>query len=187
MPEGIDDLFDGMADDDHENRISSLAEVITRLEKILGQGDSLNRAEIFLTAPFELPEQPQFTPQAPKNQESAGLQEPVLDEKQTQNVGDMLHASLHDMESRGLETINSSLLEQETPTGQENTEAETEDGVAESEEFSGLEGTEDAAAVDQPKAEPLPSVEASSTLDRRETTEVIGPDSTSVLDSIIED
>ena len=189
LPEGVDELFDGMADDDHEVRISSLTEVLTRLEGILGRDDSLNQAQIFLSAPFELPEQNQFKPQTLAVQEEAQpeLNESPVDDKQTQNVGDVFHASINDGESRGLETINSTLLEQDIPVDAPLEKVDADDEAAASEELSGYEGTEDGAPGEAPKVEPLPSVEPNLTLERREKTEVMGPDSTSVLDSIVEE
>ena len=201
LPEGIDDLFDTMADDDHASRVAALDVVLERLDGILELENSSSRAELFLVPPFELPVEISVPviPQAQKDS-PALLKEPK-DEKQTQNIGELMADGFEDpeAEAKGLETINSASLVQGDDVEEAFTAVNAEGSAGESEPVDDgeeqIQPDEPVAEVDAevsgdddgPKLEPLPNAELSLSLDSRSRTEVSGADQTSVLDSIIED
>lgn len=198
LPEGIDDLFDTMADDDHASRVDTLEEVLTRLDGILNQDNSSTRAELFLTAPFDLPAELSVPVGGRHEPESQPLPEDHLDEKQTQNVEELVKQGFEELETetRGLETINSASLVQDEEVDEDVSVAEVaaEPEHADDEVVSDqTEGPAENVDKEEPegdhglKLEPLPDSELSLSLDPRSRTEVSGPDQTSVLDSIIDD
>lgn len=201
LPEGVDDLFDSMADDDYEARIESMAEVLTRLDTILGRDDASNRAEIFLSAPFELPKNDLMLPETVLRSEAVSVGNERTEgaqagDDQPKGVDETSNASVNEMDTRGFETINSASLEQNEldehglPEQVEELEAvQTDNEEARQADLAGNidDGAQEPAPAVESKVESLPDLEASLALDRREATEVMGPDRTSMLDPVVDD
>jgi serine/threonine protein kinase len=188
LPEGVDELFDSMADDDHDARIENMNEVLTRLDTILGRDDAMSRAEIFLSAPFELPQHVFMLPEvAPSSHAVSDGDDVQREDKQTQDVGQAEYdGGDQDLEVRGLETINSASLDPDEVNEEQTPEQAEPASQADSDEDSD-EAQQAVAPAPETKVEPPLEAEPALPLDRREATEVMGPERTSMIDPLVDD
>ena len=179
LPEGVDDLFDRMAADDQDARIRSMDEVLSSLTTLMNLDGDLETVTVFLKAPFELPE-------------TFDLSMPVVDDEEALD-GTPMHDDIDEPDeaddSPGLETINSDQPVNALRTELEANALDIEETQAalSSQDQGESPGVDAVEGMLNPPTEVALTGNESEPVDSRSQTAVHGADSTSMLDSIIDE